>query len=77
MNKIQFPPSPRNRFDPAPHKIFEDEKILENILKFLPSMKTSMLVNKTFNKVASKFRQVRDWMVIEDPRRVSFDDIQI
>lgn len=69
FNKI--PMSPRNRNDPVTHQIFNDAKIVGNVLKFLPSMKSCILVSKTFKSAATQLRQERDWLVIKDPKSVS------
>lgn len=69
FNKI--PVSPRTPNGPLPHAIFNEDKIVANILKFVPSMKSCMLVNKTFKNAASKLRENRDWLVIKDSQSVS------
>lgn len=66
----QLPLSPQVPLGMRPHLIFSSEKIVGNILKFLPSMRYYNLVSKTFHKAASKLREEREWLIIKDVKTV-------
>lgn len=69
----QLPRSPQlKRIEDQTHPVFTDEKYVEEILKWCPSMKDIGLVNRTFSKVASKIRQNRSRLIIQDSKTVSF-----
>lgn len=67
----QLPRSPRIQNYVKAHEVVTEENFIEEILKWCPSMKNVALVSKAFFKVASKIRQERDWLVLQDHKTVS------